>query len=218
VEDRQERRLAGEDTLCRMSGGTAHAFSSRGLRERAAWLLTAVALPWLVEAFALITGRPLHELGILPREWSGLRGVLLAPLVHEGPEHRALNTVPLLVLGWLVLLRGPGVFLRLTLLVPVVGGGLVWACGRAHFHHVGSSGIVFGYFGYLVGTGFLERSWSSLLVAAVTVVLYGGVLVGVLPGVPEVSWESHLAGLVAGVAGAWVLAAPPRRPASPQSP
>lgn len=176
-------------------------------RERAAWLVTALAILWMIEAFALISGNSLYAYGILPRTALGLRGILLAPLIHHGPEHLALNSVPFLVLGWLVLLRGPAHFLRLTLFITLVGGALVWACARQHYH-IGASGIVLGYFGYLVARAFNERSWRSLAIAALTVILYGGMLASVLPSVPEVSWESHLAGLLAGIAAAWVFAAP----------
>ncbi len=178
------------------------------LRERAAWLVTALAILWMIEAFALISGNSLYEYGILPRTVIGLRGIPLAPLIHHGPEHLALNSVPFLVLGWLVLLRGPARFLRLTAFLTLVGGGVVWACARPHSYHIGASGIVLGYFGYLVARAFHERSWRSLAIAALTVILYGGMLASVLPTVPEVSWESHLAGLLAGIAAAWVFAAP----------
>ena len=69
-------------------------------------------------------------------------------------------------------------------------------------HHVGASGLVFGYFGYLIVRGWYERRFGSILVAIGVIILYGGLIVGVLPTQGLVSWEAHLFGLIAGVLAA----------------
>ena len=87
------------------------------------------------------------------------------------------------------------------MIVIGVGGVGVWAFGRSAIH-IGASGLVFGYFGYLVARGWYERKISSILVAIVVIVLYGGLIVGVLPTPGLVSWEAHLFGLLSGVMAA----------------
>jgi membrane associated rhomboid family serine protease len=200
-----------EDTLWPMVGKGTPGASAAPFRERAAWVVTSIALLWMIEVFALLGGHSLgwSEYGILPRTVVGLRGIPLAPLLHQSPEHLALNTLPLAVLSWLILLRGPALYLRVTITVALLGGFVVWACGRPYYH-LGASGVILGYFGYLVARAFLERSWRAVAIALLTVVLYGGLLAQVLPSAPEVSWESHLAGLLAGITAAWWFAAPRR--------
>ncbi|MFT7485249.1 MAG: membrane associated rhomboid family serine protease [Candidatus Paceibacteria bacterium] len=172
------------------------------IRDRAAVCVTFLGLLWGIELVNLLNDHSFHLWGILPRTREGLRGVLFAPYIHVDARHLALNSVPLLVLSWLVLTHGPWTFLRVTLTIQWIGGTLVWAFARPSFH-LGASVLVLGYFGYLVAYGFLSRSWTSFFVAALTVLLYGGVIVGVLPGQGGVSWEMHLAGLIGGVAAAW---------------
>ena len=165
-------------------------------------MITFLGLFWVIEFFNSLSGHAFHTFGILPRTQTGLRGILFAPLLHQDPQHLLLNTVPLAVLGWLVLLRGTTVFLRVSLTIVLLSGIGVWAFGRPHYH-LGASGLVVGFFGYLVSRAFYERSWRSMLVATITLLFYGGLITSVLPNHPEVSWESHLAGLLAGVAAAW---------------
>ena len=165
-------------------------------------MISFLGLLWVVEFLNLLSGHAFHTWGILPRTQTGLRGIPFAPFLHQGPEHLALNTVPLAVLGWLVLLRGPMAFLRVSLTIVLVTGVGVWAFGRPYYH-LGASGLVVGYFGYLVARAFYERSWRSMLIATITLLLYGGLIASVLPSHPEVSWESHLGGLLGGIAAAW---------------
>jgi len=172
------------------------------IRERAAWCVSFLGLLWMVELANVLEGHHFHTWGILPRTREGLRGVVFGPFLHVSPEHLALNSVPLAVLSWLVLTHGTRAFVRVTLMVMLIGGLGVWAFGRPEYH-VGASGLVLGYFGFLVADAFYRRSWTSFFVAALTVLLYGGLVFSVLPGQPDVSWESHLAGLVGGVAAAW---------------
>jgi membrane associated rhomboid family serine protease len=180
---------------------------SRGaeLWERLRILLGFVALIWLVELVDLILFRgALDGAGIRPRSENGLWGVILAPFLHAGPAHLIANTVPLLVLGWLVIVRGVRDFLGVTLLVTLVAGLGVWIFGRPATIHLGASGLVFGYLGYLLLRGFWERSLLAVGIALVAGFLYGGALLGVLPGQRGVSWEGHLFGLAGGAGAASV--------------
>ena len=81
----------------------------------------------------------------------------------------------------------------------------VWIFGRDAYH-IGASGLVFGYFGFLVAVGIYEKSLSSLTIASFAVFYYGGLIYGVLPTESFISWEAHLFGLMAGVLAARILA------------
>ncbi|MFC4637343.1 rhomboid family intramembrane serine protease [Deinococcus hohokamensis] len=157
----------------------------------------------LVDTFAF--GGQLDALGIQPRDPDSLGHVLSAPFLHAGFAHLAANTVPLAVLAFMGALRGAGRFLLATLLIVVVGGGLVWLLGRGGSTHLGASELVFGYIAYLLGVGWYERTPVAVGMAALVLVLYGGALWGVLPGNPLVSWEAHLFGFLAGLLAAALL-------------
>ncbi len=157
-----------------------------------------VIILWLVELLNALLGHRLNAFGLVPRDLAGLPGIFLAPLLHAGFSHAASNTAGLLALGGLVALRGERHFVVTTLAIVLVSGGLVWLLGRNALH-VGASGLVFGYFGLLVGRAWYRRTTDSVLVAAGVMVVYGGLLWGVLPVRSYISWEGHLAGLVAGI-------------------
>jgi membrane associated rhomboid family serine protease len=112
-----------------------------------------------------------------------------------------INTIPFVVLGGLVITRGPRVFLELSLFIILVSGTALWIFGRSSYH-IGASGLIFGYFGFLVARGWYDRSARSIIVALLVICLYGGILWGLLPTFTPVSWEGHLFGLASGIIGA----------------
>ncbi len=181
-------------------------------------LLIFVGAIWIVHIVnGLLFDGDLNKYGLapmaLPYRWLSefelswayfaisLRGILLSPLLHGSFSHLLSNTLPLLILGGFVALRGARTIVGVSLFVVVLGGLLVWLVGRPAIH-IGASGLVFGYFGYLLAQGWYERSFVSLLVAVVVVILYGGMILGALPQGGFISWEGHLFGLIAGVLAA----------------
>ena len=146
-------------------------------------------------------GHRLSVWGILPRTKSGLIGIPLSPILHGSFNHVLSNTVPLLVLGGLIGLRGGQKLVGVSLFIILVGGVAVWVLGRSAVH-VGASGLVFGYLGYLLAKGWYDRKPSSILIALAVLLLYGGLLLGVLPSKGFISWEMHLFGLIAGTLAA----------------
>jgi membrane associated rhomboid family serine protease len=174
--------------------------------RNAGLLVAFVAFIWVLELIdQLIFRGALDSLGIQPRNTDRWWGILAAPLLHGGLAHLIANTVPLLVLGWLVLLRGMSTFVTVSMLAVVLGGLGVWLFADPRTIHIGASGLIFGFLGYLLLRGYFERSVSSILIAVIVVVVYGGALWGVLPGQPGVSWEGHLFGFLSGVAAARFL-------------
>ncbi len=173
------------------------------------WLLGgALGSFWVIEAVdSVLLDDRLERYGIHPRDVDGLVGVASSPFLHGPWRHLIANTVPFAVLGALVLTRGRAVWLQATVFIALVGGAATWLLGRGG-NHIGASGVVFGYLGFLVASAVVERSVRAILAAVAAVVLYGGIVWGVVPS-GNVSWEGHLFGLLAGVAAAFAV----RRPA-----
>ncbi|HRX53134.1 MAG TPA: rhomboid family intramembrane serine protease [Verrucomicrobiales bacterium] len=174
-------------------------------RDRLTLLLSMVALMWLVEVADRMLGSWFEpdQWGIVPRQWRGLWGLLTSPFLHADWGHLAANTVPFLVLGGLLLTRSMGQFLQVTVLVAGLGGLCVWLLGPGGTVHIGASGLIFGYFGFLLVAGLVEGSWTSLFIALGVGFLYGSLIWGVLPGEPGISWQGHLFSLLAGAFAGW---------------
>jgi membrane associated rhomboid family serine protease len=177
----------------------------RAFFRRAAALAAFVALLWAVQVVNWIFGYGLNPaFGLIPRHIGGLDGVIAMPLLHGSFAHLMANTPPLLVMGGLLVATTTRALLLVNALVICIGGGLVWLFGSSAIH-IGASGLVFGWFGFLVVRGLVDRSPITLGAALLVGVLYGSLLWGVLPGQPGVSWEAHLFGALAGAAAAFLV-------------
>jgi membrane associated rhomboid family serine protease len=137
-------------------------------------------------------------LALVPRTLSGLPGIVLHPLLHANASHLAMNALGLLTLGGVVFLRNERDFWRVTVFSTLFGGTLTWIVGRDALH-VGASGVVFAYLGYLLTTGWFDRRPGAILLSLSAAVIWGSALLGLSPLQRGVSWELHLFGLIAGV-------------------
>lgn len=151
--------------------------------------------------------------GIRPREFSGLDGVLYAPLLHHGWAHLSANTVPVLLFGFLAMAAGLRQWVAVTATIWLLGGLGVWLTAQPQSITVGASGLAFGWLTFLLLRGWFNRSALQIGLAAVLFFFWGGVLFGMLPGQPGVSWQGHLFGALAGVLAAWLVARANRPPA-----
>jgi membrane associated rhomboid family serine protease len=177
----------------------------RAFFRRVAALVTFVMLLWVVHVVNWIIGYGLNPaFGLIPRHISGLDGVIAMPLLHGSFAHVMANTPPLLVMGGLLVATTTRALLPVNAVVIGLGGGLVWLFGGSAIH-IGASGLVFGWFGFLVARGLVDRSPITLGAALLVGILYGSILWGVLPGQPGVSWEAHLFGAIAGVTAAFLV-------------
>jgi len=179
---------------------------TRGWVRAAGVVAAFVALLWVIEIVDAVTAGDLDRYGIEPRSEDGLVGVAVAPLLHSGWTHLEANSVPLLVLGLIVAVVSTARFFGVIAWTWVVSGFGVWLVAPSNSVTVGASGLVFGLLAYLLVVGFLERRAIGILVSVGVFLLYGGVLLGVLPGQPGVSWQGHLFGAVGGVLAAYHLA------------
>jgi membrane associated rhomboid family serine protease len=164
-----------------------------------------VGLLYVVELTDTVLDNRLDAAGVRPREAEGLDGIAFAPLLHSGWDHLFANTVPLLLFGFLILLAGVARWLAVTAVVWLVGGVGVWLTGADQTVHLGASVLAFGWLVYLLLRGVFSRSVGQILLGVVLLFLYGGVLWGVLPGQPGVSWQGHLFGALGGACAAWWL-------------
>jgi membrane associated rhomboid family serine protease len=173
------------------------------LKDKFQPIIILVVVIWAVEIVNFILGHGLTNWGILPRSITGLIGIPLAPFIHGGFWHTVSNTIPIIILGGLTLVSSEKRFWSSTIGAILLTGILVWIFARSSYH-VGASGLVFAYFGILMGRAFIERSFVSVITAFVTVTLYGGILWGIFPIRSYVSFESHLFGLIAGFIVVWL--------------
>ncbi len=168
-------------------------------RQQAQILGGFVAILWVLELVdTLLLRGAFNRYGIRPRQWVGLRGIVLAPFLHGNLGHLAANTIPLIVLGWFIMLREIRDFWIVTAVAWIVSGVGVWFLGSPRSNHIGASGLVFGYLGFLLLRGYFERSPEAIALAVFTGFLYGGSMWGMLPIRRGRSWQGHLFGFIGG--------------------
>jgi membrane associated rhomboid family serine protease len=170
-----------------------------------------VALMWIVEIVDRVLGGTLDRYGIVPHTFIGLRGILFAPFLHGSFMHLIGNTIPFVTLGWLVMLRRTSDFFVVSAIAMLIGGLGTWLIGSPSTVHIGASGVIFGYLGFLLLRGYFERSFVAMAFSIMVGVLYGGLIWGVLPGQIGISWQGHLFGFIGGVLAARLLAASPKK-------
>ena len=163
------------------------------------------AIMWIVEIFDQISGDDLDQYGIQPRDVDSLPGIVAAPFLHAGFDHLIGNTIPFLILGAIIALGGATRVLLTTAIIILVAGLGTWLIGPTHSVHVGASGVVFGYAGYVIARGVFSRSLLELAIGALVVVLYSSTLLSALVPTQGISWQSHLFGGIGGVLAAWML-------------
>jgi membrane associated rhomboid family serine protease len=157
-----------------------------------------VAVFWLVRIGETIFGFDLYRWGILPRHIHGLWGILFSPFIHSDFNHLISNTVPFFILLFALVYFYRSISYRIFFLIYFLSGLCVWIGGRESFH-IGASGIVYGLVAFHAVSGIIRNDLRLLIISAIVIFLYGGLVWGILPLKPEVSWESHLWGAASGV-------------------
>lgn len=160
--------------------------------------LSFVLLLWLIKALEIGLNLNLVPLGIMPGKISGLLGILFSPFIHADLNHLFANSVPLLVMGTGTVYFYRSLSYRVFIIIWLVSGLCVWLGGRPSYH-IGASGIVYGLAAFLFVSGAIRRDTRLAAISFVIVFLYGGLIWGVLPIWPAISWEGHLFGGLTGV-------------------
>ena len=176
--------------------------SSRySLEQQLNFTLRLFALLTVLELLNLVTGRQLNHLALVPRKLDALGGIFISPFMHGSLMHYASNIVPICLFSVLVMQYGRKTWWQASGFILIVTGLLVWLFGR-NAYHLGASGMVYGYFGFLLFAGFISRSIKLIAISLLVGFFYGGLIFGVLPMRPYISWESHLFGFLVGIAAA----------------
>lgn len=153
---------------------------------------------WLVKIVELIDGLDLFYLGVFPRKFSGLSGILLSPFIHANFNHLINNSVPFLFLLTALFYFYKEVAWRVLLYSYLSIGILVWLMARPSYH-IGASGLVYSFASFLFASGIVRRNINLLAISMLVIFLYGSMVWGIFPYRPDMSWESHLIGLTVGV-------------------
>jgi membrane associated rhomboid family serine protease len=168
-------------------------------------MLLLLAGMWMLELLDQLSGNQLDQLGIHARDVDGMPEILTAPFLHAGWDHLISNSLPFVVLGFLVLLSGLARWLVSSLIIIVISGMTAWLLTPANTIILGASGLIFGWLTYLLARGLWSRRTAQVVIAVLVLLVYGGLIWGVFPGNAGISWQAHLGGAVAGVFAAWLL-------------
>ena len=203
--DRLAGMLPGRGSPVALRGGKSGvslAKTARALVMMAGFL----AMLWAIQLVNWVDSYRLDlSFGILPRSESHLADIFTAPFLHFSWQHLEGNSIPLLVLGFLAAYRGIAKFIAVTAIVVATSGLAVWLFQAGNELTVGASGLIFGYFGYVLVRGLFDRNFVDAIVGVIAAIAYAYILAVAIPGTPGVSWIGHAGGLVGGVLAGWVL-------------
>ncbi len=170
------------------------------------WLpLFFLFIMWIVESVESILHLRFSHFGVLPRDIAGFKGVFFSPFIHGEWSHIISNSLPFFVLSSILFLAYRKVSYTVFGLIYILTGLFVWLLGRGGTFHIGASGLVYGLFGFIFFSGIFRADMKSIALSLVIAFFYGGMVYGVFPGQPGISWESHLLGAVAGAGLAYAF-------------
>lgn len=171
-------------------------------KQQLRWTLLLCVLLAVIEVINLFTSRALNQYGLIPRQLSHLAGIFSAPLLHGNLLHFFSNIIPFALFSFLLLQHGLKRYIQVSVISIALGGTLVWLLARDAIH-IGSSGLIYSYFAYLVFSGIVSRKLKHVLISLFVGIGYGGLVFGILPTAGYISWESHLFGFLVGLACAY---------------
>lgn len=148
----------------------------------------------------------LNQFGIVPRSFEHLSGILFAPFLHGSWAHLFSNFIPFVIFGGLIGLKSRQRFWLLFIVHIISTGSLVWFFSRGNTVHIGMSGVIYAFWGYLLIYGLLRKKFIHIIISLIIMLMYGGLIFGVFPSRPGVSFESHLLGAIVGAVSGYILA------------
>jgi len=168
------------------------------------FMLMLVAGLWALNIINYLLKYRLNIFGIYPRHVFGLIGIPVSPFLHGDFNHLMFNTLPLFALANFILLQGRTVFYYVSAIIILVSGILVWLFGRRGLH-IGASGLIMGYFGYLLINAYFQGTWLAIMLAIVCIYYFGGLIIHLFPTKERVSWEGHVFGFAAGILASYMV-------------
>lgn len=167
--------------------------------------LKFIGILWLIHIINWIMQYRLNVLGIRSRTLSGLPGIVFSPLLHGDFNHLFFNTIPLFVLADLILPEGKIMFYYVSGTITLLSGSLLWLFGRRGIH-IGASGLIMGYFGYLLAKVYFNLTATTIVLAGFCLYYFGGLFLSLFPGAKKnVSWEGHVFGFLSGIFTSYYL-------------
>jgi len=166
--------------------------------------LVFLASFWIIMLIESGTNSNFASYGIMPRTIDGLKGILLSPFIHGSFSHLLSNSLPFFLLFTTLVYFYSKIYGRVLITIYILTGLGVWLIARPAFH-IGASGVIYGFAGFLIFSGLFRREFKSILIAVIILILYGGLIWGVFPGKYGISWESHLAGGISGLISAYAF-------------
>lgn len=175
------------------------------LRDSITRPLSLLLVIWIVYVFDHIVGFQWASYGVLPRDSSGIKGILFMPLLHGSWGHLLSNTPPLFVLMAMLWFFYPRIAAPAFLMIYILAGLATWTFARAGVYHIGASGLIYGLVAFLFWNGLFRRNMKAIVISLIVLFYYGGMFVGILPGQQGISWDGHLLGALAGIFTAYVF-------------
>lgn len=166
--------------------------------------LFGAILMWTIHIISVVGGYDWYYLGVHPKHFSGLIGVITAPFIHGDFQHLTSNTLPFIFLSWMITYFYKDVAVKAIFLIYILTGLAVWAFAREVFH-IGASGVVYGLVAFVFWSGVFVKDIRAIVLSLVVTVLYSGMFFGIVPNQEGISWESHLYGALVGIFTAFVM-------------
>lgn len=173
------------------------------LQKNVFFVLLIIAGLFIIHILNGLSGYRLIVLGIYPRKWFGLPGIIFHPFLHGDFNHIFFNSIPLFVLMSFILLSGTSTFICATVTIILLSGIAIWLLGRPSYH-IGASGLIMGYLAYLIMNTYHQPSVISIGVVAVCLYYFGTLLLHLFSFEAKLSWEAHIFGFFAGIAASYI--------------
>lgn len=161
-------------------------------------LLTVTAILWFTFLLNQLLDNKLFFLGIFPKKLYGLPGIIFSPFIHADFNHLFFNTIPFIVLANFIMIQGIPFYFNVSLYMIIISGFITWVIGKPGVH-IGASGLITGYWAYLLLDSYQNPSITTVIVALIVVYYFAGIFFGLFPMKKGVSWEAHVAGAIAGI-------------------
>jgi membrane associated rhomboid family serine protease len=173
-------------------------------QNNSTFLAAILVILWTVFFITRIDKKLLYQLGIEPRHLRGLPGIIFAPFLHLNFNHLFFNCIPLVVLSNFILIYGLPYFLLVTAMITIFSGIAIWCFAKPGIH-IGASGVITGYWAFLVSNIYQSGSLTAIILGIISIYYFAGIFLGIFPREKGVSWEAHLFGLLAGLATNYLL-------------
>jgi membrane associated rhomboid family serine protease len=174
------------------------------LQKNGLYLLEILAYVWAFNLADWLLRLKLYRFGLIPRKLRGLIGIFTNIFLHQNFNHLFFNSFPFLVLGAFIYSLGSKLFIVTTTAIALLSSVAVW-CFARRGNHIGASGLISGYFGFILVCAYQEPSVATLISAVIAVYYFGSIFLGLFPGERDMSWEGHLFGFLAGLAVYFLL-------------